>query len=72
MFVSQIYLKDINDNSPQFTEFPREFNVTEDTPPGTSLVNATANDLDRDDKLSYWLSGSFGLLDIDSRSYLSF
>jgi len=60
-------LTDVNDNEPKFPEFNRQINVTEDTPLNTVLLNASAVDVDRDDQLSYWLSGASSLLTIDSR-----
>ncbi|XP_067937193.1 protocadherin Fat 4-like [Watersipora subatra] len=63
-----IYLTDVNDNFPEFLMIPRELNVTEDTPYGTILLNATAVDIDRDDTLSYWVTGAADLLSIDQSS----
>ena len=60
-------MTDENDNDPVFDPLPSELNVTEDTPYGTLLINATASDIDRDDTLSYWITGTSNLLYINSR-----
>jgi len=67
IFLVQVYLTDENDNKPAFLPFPHEYNITEDTPVGTIIFSTPAIDLDRDDKLTYWITGSKGLLGIDSR-----
>ena len=68
-----MYLTDVNDNIPEFpTDIPTEFNITEDTPAGTFLLDVSAIDIDRDDVLSYWMIGAIDLLSINSRLLSSY
>ncbi|XP_051945075.1 protocadherin Fat 1 [Xyrauchen texanus] len=46
-----IWLKDVNDNSPQFESFPYQSYIVENLPKGTSVVQLRATDLDS------WLNG---------------
>ncbi|CAM5159687.1 unnamed protein product [Natator depressus] len=69
-----IQVKDVNDNKPVFEADPYQAFVTENMPPGTTVIQVTANDQDTgsDGQVTYSLeaeSGNIrGLFTIDSES----
>ena len=48
-----VYIADVNDNPPVFTEPLYDVTITEGTPPGTSITKVTAHDPDSDAALVY-------------------
>ncbi|KAL8616761.1 hypothetical protein ACOMHN_017798 [Nucella lapillus] len=69
-----IFIDDVNDNAPQFTQRSYQGEVQETAEVGTSVLRVTANDLDEGDnaKVVYSIEGSSnpqsGWFEIDSRT----
>ncbi|KAI6229219.1 hypothetical protein M3Y95_00508200 [Aphelenchoides besseyi] len=53
-----IRVSDVNDNSPEFPQSNYELTLSEDTPPGTQLLELRATDRDLDPKISYRIEHS--------------